>query len=241
MAFLGFGKRRKPNLTPDVGFKMPSEVNSGLYTPLSDLAKRRIQAGYTGEDAPGVGFGPDFLNRATSPAIASREARFRETEMPQLSSELSKRGVSRSVGPGLASDVITRAGQSKERDINELIARFQVLNEAQKKTDITQGIGVGQDILGQDISQANRQAEASERLVGRTAERATQFNADDKERQQRVISALAGAITGGTSGGFSGAASGATAGLAKGSPQANTLSNMDDKILELLEKLYGGG
>ena len=57
-----FFKSKKPNLTPDISFQTPSQISPGLYNPMSELAKRRIQAGLTGEETPGVGFGKDFLN-----------------------------------------------------------------------------------------------------------------------------------------------------------------------------------
>src|SRR3990167_7870549 len=118
-----FFKSKKPNLTPDISFQTPSQISPGLYNPMSELAKRRIQAGLTGEETPGVGFGKDFLSRTTNAPIASREARFREQEVPFLSSQLSSRGLARSAGPGLATDVLNRASLQKERDINDLLSQ----------------------------------------------------------------------------------------------------------------------
>lgn len=197
LGFLGFGKKNKVNQVQN--FRMPPSASEApLYPDLRQLASQRIKAGTTGEETPGVGFGPGFLDRATSAPIASREARYREVEMPQLSAELSKRGIARSAGPGLASDIVTRAGQSKERDINDLLANFYVLNEQMKKSDITEGIKVGDQLDTQFLNQGNEQASqfnAAERgNTERTAGVAAQNNANSLARQNQVIGTLLSAI-----------------------------------------------
>lgn len=174
-----FGKKTKTNLTPE--FDQPAQENlfftqGGTDHNLRDLVSQRL---FHGE---GLGFGPDFLSKATNPAIASREARFNETELPQLSSQLSARGLARSAGPNLATDVLTRAGQNKERDINDLLSQFYVLNEQQKKSDFGQALGEANLLQGQQAQLLANRASASERQVGRNLEndryKDTQTNAD---------------------------------------------------------------
>jgi len=164
-------KTKKVNLTPDVTPLMPHQINPEIYRTLSDLSKQYIK---------GPGYGDDFINKATSPAIANLENSFRTRTMPFLSSELSKRGVSRSIGPGLASDVLGRAEHQKNLDVNELISKFQVLNEQQKKSDVQFGSNLGQNILSGDVNAQQRQAEASERLAKATAADARGREATDR-------------------------------------------------------------
>jgi hypothetical protein len=185
-----FKSRKKPNLTPDISFPTQEQLH---FTPqLRQFAEDRI----SGKTA---GFGEDYLSRTTNPVIASREARYNEQEIPQLSSQLSARGLARSAGPNLASDVLTRAGQQKERDINEVLAQFYQLNEAQKKQDITQGVGVGEYLQSQQAGMKADQAAASERLSQRTAAQQNQYQSEDRAGLDKLgamlMSAGAGALS----------------------------------------------
>lgn len=200
LGFLGFGKKDKPNLTPSRQY--PDASLAPNYQSLNDLSKQRIQAGITGQETPGVGFGPDFLGKATNPAIANIDYNFQNRTLPQLNSELSKRGVARSAGAGLATDVIGRADQQRNLDVNNLMSQFFTLNKQQKKNDITQGIGVGQGQDSEFLNQQNLQAQAAENQVNRNVSQANLNNQNALNRQNQTLQAAGQGISmlGGTQG-----------------------------------------
>ena len=162
-------RTKKVNLTPDI--RRPTQDELEFTPQLRQFAKSRI----AGEN---LGFGDGFVDKATSAPIKSREARFRDYEMPQISSQLSSRGLARSAGPNLATDVISRATSQKERDINDLVSQFFVLNEGQKKTDQSQALNLAQNMNVQQAGMKENEAAASERLVNATA-------ADARARETR--------------------------------------------------------
>lgn len=195
--FSSLFKTKKQNLTPDK--TVPNASDSPFYNSLSQLAKQRIRAGTTGEETPGVGFGPDFVSRTTNPVISQRNATFKDETMPFLSSQLSARGVGRSGGAGLATDVVNRAELQKNRDVDEIFANMYKLNEAQKKQDITQGINLGDQLDTQFLNQGNTQAAASERLANVTAQDAVRRETQDRNNVVRMAAIAAAPFTGGTS------------------------------------------
>ena len=161
MALFGFlGKKAKPNLTPDV--KYPNQEDLYATPKLRDLFSKRM-------NGEGLGFGDDFVSKTTNPVIAQREARFKEQDMPFLSSQLSARGVGRSGGAGLATDVVNKASLQKSRDIDEIFAQMYKLNEAQKKSDTSEAINLGSNMNAQQKGMLDNQAAASERLANATA------------------------------------------------------------------------
>ena len=191
--FLGFGKRHKPNLTPSFGypeqknlFFQSDDAKQGGYS-LRELAKSRIKAGQTGEITPGIGYGSDFVSRTANPAIAKLDARFRESTVPRISSEASKRGLGRST---LVTNEIGRASQEVDRDVADLVSKFYQLNKMQEKTDINQGISLGQDLDTQERSMLSDQAAASERQVGRNIVQDDKYNTERQSRQNASIGAL---------------------------------------------------
>ncbi len=98
----------------------------------------------------GIGYGPDFVSRATNAPIASRETRFTQEEMPYLSSEMGARGLSRS---SIAGSAIGRATTAKEQDINQLIANAYLANEQQKKLDQARYESEGMQWTGAEAGQ----------------------------------------------------------------------------------------
>ena len=70
-----FGSGPKPNLTPAIDF--PKQEQLFFTKPLRRLASRRVEAGFTGRDAPGVGFGDEFVSKAANPVITERQKSFR--------------------------------------------------------------------------------------------------------------------------------------------------------------------
>lgn len=103
-------------------------------------------------EGKGIGFGGDFVGRTTNPAIASRETRFTQDEMPYLSSEMASRGLSRS---SIAGNAIGRETTAKEQDINQLVANAYLANEQQKKLDQARYEGLGMDWTGAEAGQNN--------------------------------------------------------------------------------------
>ena len=98
----------------------------------------------------GIGFSPDFVSKTTNPAIASRETRFNQYEMPALSSEMGSRGLSRST---IAGNAIGRETTAKEQDINQLIANAYLAQEQQKKLDQARYEGLGMNWTGAEADQ----------------------------------------------------------------------------------------
>lgn len=237
-----FKSSRKVNLTPDVTPLTPAQINPALYGSLSELARKYQE---------GPGFGDDFLSRTTSAPIASREARFKDIELPQISSQLSSRGLARSAGPNLATDVISRATSQKERDINDLISQFYLLNERQKKADTSFGANLGQNILTGDVAQHNQIAAASERLAGATAADARSRDTTDRATAGNLLGAattiaapalaplgagLGGALDSIGLGGFAQSVSPIFSSLNQGVTQIGTRT-LDDNNLGILEQL----
>jgi hypothetical protein len=98
----------------------------------------------------GIGYGPEFIGQTTAPGVASREARFREGEIPALSSELSSRGLGRST---IAGNAIQKAGTQKERDINQLISNATLMDYQQRKADQARYEGLGMNWTGEEAAQ----------------------------------------------------------------------------------------
>ena len=136
------GKKNKVPQQEYRPFNLPSQESLYFTPTLRQFASKRL----AGQD---LGFGDNFTGLA-NPAIAQRKARFLGETLPFLGSELSKRGVSRSAGPGLATDIIGRAEQGTQRDIDELLSRFTILNEEQKKRDLREGLDVATGLQEQE-------------------------------------------------------------------------------------------
>ena len=203
MSFLGiFGKKSKPNLTPDVSY--PDQEGLAHTATLRDLFNRRVGKGQD------LGFGEGYLDKATNPAIQSSQRRFQNETVPFLQNQLSARGVSRSAGSGLATDVLGKAAQEQQGQVDQLVSQFYHLNELQKKQDFGQALGVGENMQNQQAGMLTQKAAASERLNQRTQE-ASRHNDDiDQQRFSTVMQAVGAAmgvpISGGgnTAGGGSG-------------------------------------
>jgi hypothetical protein len=112
---------------------------------LSDLLMQRMQG-------QGVGFGNDYVSRTTNPSIQARMNRWQDYEMPQLSSQLSARGMARST---LAGDLIRRSAGEREQDISQLLANAYQQNEMQKRQEIQNALSQGQGYLGMEAGQQN--------------------------------------------------------------------------------------
>jgi len=199
--FLGFGKK-KVNETPAI--PMPTQEQLTLTKNLRDYALR-------GEGFEGKGYGEGFLSKATNPVIANKEAMFREQTLPGIQNQLSSRGVARSAGSGLATDMVLRAEAQKNRDIDELMSKFYVLNEQQKKSDQSQMLRTATGLQDQEAGMLENRAAASERQAIRDTSQNNAFNAQQDANLNRTVSAALGAATGGSTGGWSGALSGAQA------------------------------
>lgn len=189
--FLGFSKREKPNLTP---YAETAKFEDLPFTrPLSDLANARLR----GE---GLGFGPEFVDKASNPAIAKLESQFKNKTMPNLSSQASARGLGRS---SLVMNQIGEAEAEKNRDVADLVSKFFVLNKAQEKNDLTEGIGLGERLNTQALDVSTRRADEARNLRDTTLGVARSNNARADAMQDRTLGAV-GAATSSFFGGSAG-------------------------------------
>lgn len=219
--FLGFGKK-KVNETPSI--PMPTQDQLTLTKNLRDYA-------LTGAGFEGKGYGEGFLSKATNPVIANKEAMYREQTLPGINNQLSARGVARSAGSGLATDMINRAEQAKNRDIDELMSKFYVLNEQAKKADQTQMLGTATGLQDQEAAMLADRAQASERQAIRDTSQNNAFNAQQDANLNRTVSAALGAVTGGSTGGWTGAVQGATQAVSPTYASGTTGSGTSQSIL----------
>lgn len=176
--FFGFGRSRKTNLVPDVA--RPKATDLYFNKPLRELATRRI----AGED---LGFGNDFVNKATNPTIQAKRTRLNEEVIPSIGNAASARGINRS---SLTVDQIGRAERDNSNEIDQLLSQFEVLNKQQSKQDQNNAITLGRDMDNQEAGMRENEAAASERLVDKTAGRADALNVQDKARQNQAIQAV---------------------------------------------------
>ena len=247
-----FGRKSKPSLTPDVSY--PDQESLALTPQLRDLFKRRV---VEGKD---LGFGSDFTDKMTNPTIAASQRRFRNETVPFLGNQLSARGVGRSAGSGLATDVLGKAAQEQQSQVDQLLAQFDYLNRIQSKTDFGQALGVGENMQNQQAGMLQQKAAASERLNQRTQE-ASRHNDDiDQQRFSTVMQAVGAAmgvpISGGgnTAGGGAGQLSqNAQVASAMGNPvtygqtmqgagsQGNFFNQFGGSIGQMLSSFGGGG
>lgn len=184
LSFLGFDKKEKPNLVSPVA--RPQAKDLYFNKTLRDYAKNRI------DSEENLGFGEDFTNRMSSPAIAQIDANFRERTLPTISSEASKRGIARS---SLVTDQIGRADLQRNRDIDEQVAKFQYLNELQKKTDRTQALTLGQNLDQQEAGLLSDAAAEGERVRDLTNQRAATNNQNSLNRQNSALQSLGSLIS----------------------------------------------
>lgn len=184
-----FSSAKKTNLTPNI--TPPSATQAPQYGALNQLASQRIQAGITGQDTPGVGFGNDYVNQATNPVAESMRRNFNLYTSPTIQNQYSGKGAGYS-SMGASAQAL---GQGNvESDIGNLMAKFYTMNEAQKKNDITQGIGVGEDLNSTFLNQGNQQAAASERLANATAAQNNYAQSVDQQRAGQLMQAGAQAL-----------------------------------------------
>lgn len=171
-------KTKKVNLTPDISYPTQEQL---YYTPkLREITDRRL----SGQD---LGFGEDFLSKTANPVIAQREARFKNEDVPFLNSQLSARGVGRSAGKGLATDILGKASSEKTRDIDEIMSKFYLLDQQQRKADFGQALDVSRYMQDQQLGIKNNQASASERLANATAADARARESRDTELAGKAV------------------------------------------------------
>lgn len=121
------------DLGRSVGLVAPKKRDTSQGTPISPdipgFADLRQQV-----QGRQIGFGDQFVERATSPAVAERAAGFELRERPALEESFASRGLGRS---SLAGREVGQAFAQKERDINQLIAEATLQNLIQGKSDVT--------------------------------------------------------------------------------------------------------
>ena len=141
--FLTGGKKKeevqefKPNI--------PSYSSSPLGKLTQEELMRRIQG-------QGVGLPAEYVSRTTSPVIAQREARYRETERPQLEAAMSARGMGRSTQ---VADLLSRQAGAKERDIADILGEAYGTSEQLKRQEISQALGMAPGVVSGELAQAN--------------------------------------------------------------------------------------
>jgi len=132
-------------------FGKPKKRDLNLGTPVSaeipgfeDLRKR--------VEGMQMGYGPEFVERATSPFVTQREVNWAKKEKPALEESYGERGLGRST---LAARDIGEAYGQKERDINQMIAEATLQNLQQGKTDLSSQLSQLFNIGSAEAQQAN--------------------------------------------------------------------------------------
>ena len=222
-------KTKKQNLTPDVTPLLPFQINPKKYGELDQLSSDFIAG-------RGTGFGQDYVDKSVNPVAEARRRNFRNVTSPLLSSEYSKRGISRS---NLAADAQGRAAGDVEDEIGQMMAQFFSLNEAQKKADQQFGANLGQNILTGDVSAQQNQATASERLANATATNAQYREQQDTSKSGKIVGTLMNALVPGSGMAFMGGQQPQIPGQTQG-VQTNTqigTRTLDDNDYETLAKI----
>ena len=188
-----FGRKKK-----DEGTVAAPVIPRITDYPIGSTIEERILAAL--RSGQNIGYPEEFVSRTTSPLVASREAGFRESELPFLNAQYGGRGLSRST---LAARDVGKAFATKERDINEIIANAYAMNEAQKKTDIARYENLGYDFSGTQQGIGERQAQAD---YGANIYNTRVMAANKEANNQALLKALgigtaiaAAPFTGGTS------------------------------------------
>lgn len=144
---------RKPEIP---GLDMPKSLTD---FPTGDTLNKRILAALN--QGQNIGFPEGYVDKSTSPFVASRESGFRNKELPFINEQFGARGLSRST---LAARGVNDAFAQKERDINELIANAYLQDLTQRKTDTARYEGLAGDFAGKEA-----QLKANATLAARAA------------------------------------------------------------------------
>lgn len=147
---LGLEKKGAPDTSAITNAVRP--FRSLTEIPVGATLNEKILAGLKGA---GWGYDPAFLERTTSPLVAQREARWKETELPGISGEMSSRGLGRST---IAQTGINKAFGQKERDINEVLAQAYAADQEQRKADEARYQNLGLSWTGAEAGQQGRYA-----------------------------------------------------------------------------------
>lgn len=185
-----FGKKSKPNLRPDIE---PAPQESLFFSGanpsanLRDIVKRRV---FEGQD---LGFGPDYLDKATNPAIQASQRRFQNETVPFIANQASARGLGRS---SIATDQMNKAAQEQQSQVDQMVAQFYHLNELQKKSDFGQALELGQNLNTQQERMKQAQAEGSRDLRNQTVGQSRYNDQIDQQRFSTAMGALGPLVTG---------------------------------------------
>jgi len=135
-------QKRKPNISP-VGLKGYTDTATG-----GALNQRILAALNQGQN---IGFGEDYVNRSTSPAVAQLRA-----DLPNQIRDI--QGYYSGMGLGRSTPAAQQQGEFRAqhaRDINQLLADAYMQNELQKKTDIGRYENLANTVAGQDLASEN--------------------------------------------------------------------------------------
>ncbi len=132
-------------------FGRPKKRDLNLGTPVTatipgfaDLRKR--------VEGMQMGYGPEFVERATSPFVTQREVNWARKEKPALEESYGERGLGRST---IAARDIGEASAQKERDIQQMISEATLQNLQQGKTDLSSQLSNLYNIGQAEATQAN--------------------------------------------------------------------------------------
>lgn len=243
MKMLGLEKKSAPDYSAVTNavrpFQSLTEIPVGAT--LNDIILKALK------EQKGIGFGPEYTDKTTSPLVATRQARWKEEELPNLESSLSSRGLSRST---LGARDIGKAEASKERDINDIIAQAYKEQEAQKKVDQAKYEGLGQWYTGAEAATKGAYAAEDVRRMGIASDAENKYRADKEiervQDQSKTYALVADAIMGAVSGGMAGGGSlnsiimGALQGGAGSFGKAMASDTVDYKQLADFAKQYAG-
>jgi len=160
----------------------------------------------------GVGFRPEFLEKATTPYAAQRRAGLQEETIPQISAQASARGLGRSTIP------VQRIGLESmrtERDVSEYVGKISLMDEQQRRLEINDALTKYQQMTGDIVSGENLKSQFEHADYLQQLGRADEANAMRTKALQQIAMTVGGAVAG-ASGGPVGMAAGATAGMSSG-------------------------
>lgn len=154
------------------------------------ISKRIMDALTTGT---GIGYPAEYIDKATSPFVASREARYKSKELPFLSSQYAGRGMGRS---SLAARDIGESFAQKERDINEVIANAYLQDLNQRKSDTQRYENLGTNYAADDAATFNQSTANAAGVDFANQQALQEYNQANRQNQSKAISGTVGSILG---------------------------------------------
>lgn len=206
---LGLEKKAAPDYTALTQAVRPFQSLTEI--PVGATLNEQILAAL--KQGKGIGFAPEYAEKTTSPLVATREARWKQEELPFLESSLAARGLSRST---LGMRDIGRAEAGKERDINDIIAQAYKEQEAQKKLDEARYQGLGQWYTGAEATQKGIYSAEDARRVQLGVEAENKYRAEKEAERIANLNKTIGLAVRGAGYAFAPFTAGASIPIAEG-------------------------